>query len=148
MPDNIDYLQIEISADAKKADDALEKLSKSISTLSSSLGGLQTSKLYQLADGMSKFASSMANINGAVKAQDFTRIASGLNKISSINASGIRAASVAMQGLSKSLNNMSFISLIHRALQTWQMPWHSWDERLLHRQLQISQNLRLLYLNL
>ena len=110
MPDNIDSLQIEISANAKKADDALEKLSKSISTLSSSLGGMQTSKLYQLADGMSKFAGSMANINGAVKAQDFTRIASGLNKISSINASGIRAASVAMQGLSKSLNNMSFIS--------------------------------------
>lgn len=110
MPDNIDSLQIEISANAKKADDALAKLSKSISALSSSLGGLQTSKLYQLADGMSKFASSMANINGAVKAQDFTRIASGLNKISSINASGIRAASVAMQGLSKSLNNMSFIS--------------------------------------
>ena len=56
MADNIDSLQIEISADATKADDALEKLSKSISALSSSLGGMQTSKLYQLADGMSKFA--------------------------------------------------------------------------------------------
>ena len=110
MPDNIDSLQIEISANAQKADKALGNLAKSLSNLSSTLGGLQTSKFYQLADGMQKFASSMTGLNNAVKAQDFTRIATGLNKIAGINASGLRSAAVAMQGLSKSLNNISFIS--------------------------------------
>ena len=110
MPDNIDSLQIEISANAQKADKALDNLAKSLSKLSSTLGGLQTSKFYQLADGMQKFTSAMDGLNGAVKAQDFTRIATGLNKIAGINASGLRSAAVAMQGLSKSLNNISFIS--------------------------------------
>lgn len=110
MPDNIDSLQIEISANAQKADRALENLTKTLSKFSSSLSGLQTSKFYQLADGMGKFASAMTGLNGSVKAQDFTRIASGLNKIASINSSGLRSAAVAMQGLSKSLNNISFIS--------------------------------------
>lgn len=110
MPDNIDSLQIDISANAQKADKALGNLAKSLSNLSSTLGGLQTSKFYQLADGMQKFASSMTGLNNAVKAQDFTRIATGLNKIAGINASGLRSATVAMQGLSKSLNNISFIS--------------------------------------
>lgn len=110
MPDNIDSLQIEISANAQKADKALDNLAKSLSKLSSTLGGLQTSKFYQLADGMQKFTSAMTGLNGAVKAQDFTRIATGLNKIAGINASGLRSAAVAMQGLSKSLNNISFIS--------------------------------------
>ena len=110
MPDNIDSLQIEISANAQKADKALENLTKTLSNFSSSLGGLQTSKFYQLADGMGKFASAMTGLNSSVKAQDFTRIASGLNKIAGINSSGLRSAAVAMQGLSKSLNNISFIS--------------------------------------
>lgn len=110
MPDNIDSLQIEISANAQKADKALENLTKTLSKFSSSLSGLQTSKFYQLADGMGKFASAMTGLNSSVKAQDFTRIASGLNKIAGINSSGLRSAAVAMQGLSKSLNNISFIS--------------------------------------
>ena len=55
-------------------------------------------------------SSSLANFSANVKLADFSRVSNGLNKIAGIDAAGVRSTAVAMNGLMKSLNNMTFLN--------------------------------------
>lgn len=111
MADNtIDSLQLEISANANIAENSLNRLADSLMKLQASVGAIQTGKFLSLSNGISGLAHAMTNMSASVKTQDFTRIASGLAKIAGVDVAGVRSAAVAMQGLTKGLNNLSFIS--------------------------------------
>ena len=111
MADNtIDSLVLEISSNSKGAEKALDKLANSLQKLSNSLGGMNTAKFMYISKGIREMSSSLANFSANVKLADFSRVSNGLNKIAGIDAAGVRSTAVAMNGLMKSLNNMTFLN--------------------------------------
>ena len=111
MADNtIDSLVLEISSNSKGAEKALDKLADSLQKLSNSLGGMNTAKFMYISKGIREMSSSLAGFSANVKLADFNRVSNGLNKIAGIDAAGVRSAAVAMNGLMKSLNNMTFLN--------------------------------------
>lgn len=111
MADNtIDSLVLEISSNSKGAEKALDKLSISLQKMSNSLGGMNTAKFMYISKGIREMSSSLAGFSSNVKLADFNRVSNGLNKIASIDAAGVRSTAVAMNGLMKSLNNLTFLN--------------------------------------
>ena len=106
----IDSLVLEISSNSKGAEKALDKLADSLQKLSNSLGGMNTAKFMYISKGIREMSSSLAGFSANVKLADFNRVSNGLNKIAGIDAAGVRSAAVAMNGLMKSLNNMTFLN--------------------------------------
>lgn len=111
MADNtIDSLVLEISSNSKGAEKALDKLSISLQKMSNSLGGMNTAKFMYISKGIREMSSSLAGFSSNVKLADFNRVSNGLNKIASIDAAGVRSTAVSMNGLMKSLNNLTFLN--------------------------------------
>jgi hypothetical protein len=111
MADNtIDSLVLEISSNSKGAEKALDKLSISLQKMSNSLGGMNTAKFMYISKGIREMSSSLAGFSSNVKLADFNRVSNGLNKIAAIDAAGVRSTAVAMNGLMKSLNNLTFLN--------------------------------------
>lgn len=111
MADNtIDSLVLEISSNSQGAEKALDKLANSLQKLSNSLGGMSTAKFMYIAKGIREMSSSLAGFSSNVKLADFSRVSNGLNKIAGIDAAGVRSTAVAMNGLMKSLNNLTFLN--------------------------------------
>lgn len=111
MADNtIDSLVLEISSNSKGTEKALDKLADSLQKLSNSLGGMNTAKFMYISKGIREMSSSLAGFSANVKLADFNRVSNGLNKIVGIDAAGVRSTAVAMNGLMKSLNNMTFLN--------------------------------------
>ena len=111
MADNtIDSLVLEISSNSKGAEKALDKLAGSLQKLSNSLGGMNTAKFMYISKGIREMSSSLAGFSENVKLADFNRVSNGLNKVAGIDAAGVRSTAIAMNGLMKSLNNMTFLN--------------------------------------
>ena len=111
MADNtIDSLQLQISANARSATNSLGKLAESLSSLQTSLQGLQTGNLDDLATGVSGLASAMQKFSGSVKTADFTRIAKGLNKLTNVKVQGVSNASRAINTLTANISEIGRIS--------------------------------------
>lgn len=111
MADNtIDSLVLEISSNSKGAEKSLDKLASSLQNLSNSLGGMNTSKFMYISKGIREMSASLAGFSSNVKLADFNRVSNGLNKIAGIDAAGVHSTAIAMNGLMKSLNNMTFLN--------------------------------------
>lgn len=110
MADNIDSLQIQISADANKAEAAINRLATSLTKLSGSLGEITNGQFSNLANGISQMAASMSKFSQSVKTQDFTRIATGLNKLATVNVQGVSNASSAINTLTTNLSKIGSIA--------------------------------------
>lgn len=109
MADNIDSLQIEITANANNADAAIRRLSTSLLKLKDSLGGVSANQFQNLSNGIRQLAGSMERASGLVKTADFTRIANGLNKLSAVNVQGVSDASRAINTLTANLSQIGQI---------------------------------------
>lgn len=110
MAENIDSLQIEISANAYNAEKSLDKLAASLLKLQASLNGISLGKFKDLSDGIQQMSSAMQQFSGTVKTADFTRIATGLNKLSAVNVQGVSNASRAINVLTSNLSQIKTIS--------------------------------------
>ena len=110
MPDNIDSLQIEISANASKAEKSLNKLASSLGKIQSALSGIDSGRFQNLSSGILQLSNSMERFSSSVKTADFTRIATGLNKLSSVNVQGVSDASRAINTLTANLGNLGTIA--------------------------------------
>ena len=110
MPDNIDSLQIEISANASKAEKSLNKLASSLGKIQSALSGIDSGRFQNLSSGILQLSNSMERFSSSVKTADFTRIATGLNKLSSVNVQGVNDASRATNTLTANLGNLGTIA--------------------------------------
>lgn len=109
MPTEIDNLQIEINANAKKANDAIDTLVGKLDILTTSLGRIDGSKLTGLANGVSRLAVGMQGFKG-IGEKKFSNLADNINKLGSIDSTAILKAGTAMQGMAKSLNGLGNIS--------------------------------------
>lgn len=109
MPTSIDSLQIEINANATKANDAIDRLCGNIDKLSNSFSRLNTSNLTGLANGVQKLGTAMQGMNN-VKTADFTRLANNITKLGNINVSALNSAASSMSHLTRAFNQLGTVS--------------------------------------
>lgn len=109
MPTNIDELQIEINANATKANQAIDRLVTKLNGLSASLSKLNTSSLTGLANGVNRLGSAMQTMN-TVKTSDFTRLANNVQKLGNINVQSLNSAASSMSHLTRAFNNLGSVS--------------------------------------
>lgn len=109
LPTNIDELQIEINAQATKANDAIDRLVLKLDRLTTSLGRINTTNLNGLANGVQRLGNAMQIMNG-VKTADFTRLATNLQRLGAINVSSLNSAASSMSHLTRAFNNLGTVS--------------------------------------
>lgn len=109
MAENIDSLQIEISANTAIAEKSLERLAASLIKLRNSLGGISNGQFQDLSSGVKQLSEAMQRFTGSTKTADFTRIATGLNKLSLVNVQGVSDASRAINTLTANLSQIGTI---------------------------------------
>ena len=99
----VDELEIELTANAKKANTSIDNLVSKLDTLSGSLSKIDGSRLSGLANGVSKLGMATKTLSG-VKATDYNRIAKGFERFAKIDAGKFSAISSGLNSLSKGLN--------------------------------------------
>lgn len=109
MSASIDQLQIDINAQAVKANTAIDNLVGKLDKLSASLQGVNGSNLTGLANGVQKLGTAMQTMN-SVNMPAYTRLAKGVKKLGEIDTASINRASSSMNLLSKSLKGLSGVS--------------------------------------
>ena len=93
MAESIDALQIEINAQATKANQAIDRLVGKIDKLTTSMSHLDGSRLAVLANGVQRLGTAMQTMNN-VKTADFTRLAKNLQSLNNIDVSKLSNLSV------------------------------------------------------
>ena len=109
MPTSIDELQIEINANATKANVAIDRLVGKLDRLNGSLGRMNTANLTSLANGVDRLGKAMQTMN-TVKTADFTRLAKNMQQMGNINVVALQNASVAMSRLARGFSNLGGVS--------------------------------------
>ena len=109
MSASIDQLQIDINAQAVKANTAIDNLVGKLDKLSASLQGVNGSNLTGLANGVQKLGTAMQTMS-SVNTPAFTRLAKNIEKLGAIDTASINRASSSMSLMSKSLKGLSGVS--------------------------------------
>ena len=99
----VDELEIELTANAKKANTSIDNLVSKLDTLSGSLSKIDGSRLSGLANGVSKLGMATKTLSG-VKATDYNRIAKGFERLAKIDTSKFSTLSSGLNLLSKGMN--------------------------------------------
>lgn len=102
MGAEIDRLEIEIEAQATKANNALDKLVGKLERLACSLGSINGNSLSGLSAGINDLGKSMQGMKN-VGTADFTRLAKNISQIGSIDTAGINKTASAINRISASL---------------------------------------------
>lgn len=104
----VDKLNIEISANAKKAIDSIDQLIGRLNGLNSALSSSKMSGLSDLANGVSQLGNAMKGFkDSGIGKTDFNRIASGLQKVSAVDVKGILANPGSVSQLANSISGLS-----------------------------------------
>lgn len=106
---DIDRLDIIISAEASKAEKQLNKLMTSLEKLSSVLGGMNTSGVTALSNGVQKLSTAMQGMS-SVKSADFSKLIKGIQSFSSLKSDNLYKVSGALKNLSEAFSGLSGIS--------------------------------------
>ena len=124
----IDSLSIEISANAQKAEQQINKLASALGNLSKKLifdtTGLQNlSKLNgdnfsKIGDGIKNFADGMKQLQ-SVKKADFNRLAAGIERLGKIDAGNMSTVSNALKPLADGINTLSNANFNNGNLQNF-----------------------------
>ncbi len=102
MGAEIDRLEIEVEAQATKANNALDKLVGKLERLAGSLGNIDGNALTGLSKGIDSLSNSMQGMKN-VGTADFTRLAKNISQIGSVDTSGINKTANAINRISSSL---------------------------------------------
>lgn len=102
MGAEIDRLEIEVEAQATKANNALDKLVGKLERLASSLGSINGNSLSGLSTGINDLSKSMQGMKN-IGTADFTRLAKNISQIGSVDTSGINKTASAINRISASL---------------------------------------------
>ena len=105
MPE-IDNLSIKISSDVKQATQSIDTLVDHLSSLSTSLGNLNTNGLNSLSAGVTTLSRGMQGFNG-VKKTDFNRLARGIKSLESIDGNKLKNTSAGLKPLADSIRLFS-----------------------------------------
>ncbi len=95
-------LEIEVEAQATKANNALDKLVGKLERLAGSLGNIDGNVLTGLSKGIDSLSNSMQGMKN-VGTADFTRLAKNISQIGSVDTSGINKTANAINRISSSL---------------------------------------------
>lgn len=102
---DIDSLQIQINAEASRANDAIDRLCSKLGKLETSLNGIGKSSFGGVTSGLRSLNSSLKEIS-SVRVDNLSQIATSVKKISSINASGLTNTSKSIRDLSNGLKDI------------------------------------------
>ena len=105
MGAEIDRLEIQVEAQATKANNQLDKLVIKLDRVSNALSGLNSHGLSRLSDSVSKFAQASAQLSN-VKTADFTRLTKNIGKLATLNTQQIYGTSSAMHTLATAMNSL------------------------------------------
>lgn len=104
MGAEIDRLEIEIEAQATKANNALDKLVGKLERLAGSLGSINGNSFLGFSEGISDISSAMQGLKSAdIRKTDFNRLAKGIAELTSLDTSGLSRTANAMNGLADSI---------------------------------------------
>ena len=106
MATSIDELQIEINAQAVKANQAIDTLVRKIDKLTASVGTLDTGKLNSLASSITSIGASMKAID-STKADGFSTITRNIKSLNKIDSSNLVTISNNVRNISKAFSGMS-----------------------------------------
>lgn len=109
MGAEIDRLEVSVEAQATKANNALNRLTKNLETLSNSLSRINGTGLTGLANGVQRLGTAMQSMNN-VKTADFTRLAKNIEKLGSINTVSLNNTASSMSHLTRAFNNLGTVS--------------------------------------
>ena len=109
MGAEIDRLELQVEAQATKANNQLDTLATKLDKVSGALSRMNSGGLTGLSNGVAKFAQASAQLSN-VKTADFTRLAKNVEKLSSLNTQQIYGAASAMTSISKAMNNLGSVS--------------------------------------
>lgn len=110
MGAEIDRLEVQVEAQASKANQQLDKLINRLDRVSSSLMAVNGRGLATMGAGVNKLANSMNNFSNRTKTADFSRLARNISSIGSIDASSISRAAGAISSISSSVGKIGNVS--------------------------------------
>lgn len=102
MGAEIDRLEIEVEAQATKANNALDKMVGKLERLAGSIGSINGNSLSGLSTGINDLSKSMQGMKN-IGTADFTRLAKNISQIGSVDTSGINKTASAINRISASL---------------------------------------------
>lgn len=106
MAESIDQLQIDINAQANRANKVIDTLCSKIDRLTVSMNHLDGSKLGVLANGVQRLGTAMQTMNN-VKTADFTRLAKNLQTLNNLDVSKLSNLSVNVKHIATAFNGLS-----------------------------------------
>ena len=106
----VDNLNIEISAQANRANASLNSLIRSLERVSASLSSVNGHGLATMGAGVSKLANSMNNFASNTKTADFSRLARNLSSVSSVDTSNFSAVAGGVSSMASAFNQMGAVS--------------------------------------
>lgn len=109
MGAEIDRLEVQVEAQAARANSQLDKLVGKLNTVASSLSHLNSNGLTGLSNGVAKFAQASAQLS-SVKTVDFTRLTKNIEKLSALNTQQIYGSASAMTTMKKAMNDLGSVS--------------------------------------
>lgn len=110
MGTTVDSLEIQLQAQAGKANTAIDTLISKLGTLNTSLTKINGSGLSGVANGVDKLSRSMQGLKN-VGAADYTRLAKGIEKISNLDSGQISKAANAIVGFGKGLQSLNSVDV-------------------------------------
>lgn len=110
MGTTVDSLEIQLQAQAGKANSAIDTLISKLGTLNTSLTKINGSGLSGVSNGVDKLSRSMQGLKN-VGAADYTRLAKGIEKISNLDSGQISKAASAIVGFGKGLQSLNSVNV-------------------------------------
>lgn len=109
MATDIDSLQIQINAQATKANNAIDKLAAKLDRLTVSLSNINGNNLNNLASGVQSLGTAMQTMNN-VKTADFTRLAKNLSNLNNIDVSKLSSVSANISKIGTAVSGLSGVA--------------------------------------
>lgn len=109
MGAEIDRLEIQVEAQARKASHQIDTLIGKLSRLSGVLSGVNSGGFSNMAAGVRNLSAAMKTMEG-IKTSDFTRVSKGIQELSKLNTTNLYRASNAIRNFSNSMSRMSGLS--------------------------------------
>ena len=110
MGTTVDSLEIQLQAQAGKANSAIDTLISKLDTLNTSLTTINGSGLSGIANGVNKLSRSMQGLKN-VGTADYTRLAKGIEKIANLDSGQISKAAIAIVGFGKGLQSLNSVDV-------------------------------------
>ena len=109
MPVSIDQLQIEVEAQAQKANSSIDKLIGKLDSLSNSLGRINSAPIAGLGNSIQKLGLGMQSLKG-VGDKKFENLANSINKLGGVDTAKLNSAASAIRTFSKSIGSIGELS--------------------------------------